>query len=317
MSKHRFVIGAAVAVGLLACGYWLLSRSPHDVAKAGEATAPLPQSVPATPAPAETPPLAPATRPRVPLPAPGAPIDQIADALKARADSGDSQAACRLAVELLRCTYLEEAKGVQWLGGNPELLMEKRGNIKAADQYAEMEIRKIQLGQHCQALDPALIKQAPRYLAAAALSGEPEAMLRYAIGTHHGLAGQAFMSDPDFDQWRREAPGMLLRAAQSGRMEAVHYLDQAYRDDHTPLAGLIPNDPLRAHAWALLAFRLRGVERPALESAAAVDAQATALAAQWHQRYFDNAVIGTDRAAMNLPSLDMPLRPLEEDPVCE
>lgn len=317
MSRHRIVIGAAVALGLLAGGYWLLPRSPDAGPTGSKATAPVPRPVHAAVAPAQTVPPATAARTRFPLPAPGTPIDQIAEALKARADAGDSQAACRLAIELLRCTYLEEAKAVQWLGGNPELLMEKRGNLKAADQFAEMEIRKIQLGQHCQALDPALIKQAPRYLAAAALSGEPEAMLRYAIGTHHGLAGQAFMSDPDFDQWRREAPGMLLRAAQSGRVEAVHYLDQAYRTDDTPLAGLVPNDPLQAHAWALLAFRLRGEERPGLDSPAGVDAQATALAAQWHQRYFDNAVVGTDRAAMNLPSLDMPLRPLEQDPVCE
>lgn len=312
------VIAIALVMGALVFGWWYRRSadpsSPHSPAS-GAAGMERTQ-----PTPAAGPPARPIESVRVPLPPPGTPVPQIAGPLKARADAGDSRAACRLAVELLRCQNLEQAKSMQWADGvPPDVSMERQGNLEAANAFAEIEIRKIQLGQHCQALDPALVAQAPQYLERAARSGEPEAMLRYATGEHHGRLGQmGFIREPGFERWRRDAPAMLLRAAQAGRMEAVHALRYAYGTDGEPYAGLIPDDPLQAHAWALLDARLRGSVRSAFENPdPGIEAEAAALARKWHQRYFKGAVTGSDRPPLMLQPLDFPSRPLEDERFCE
>lgn len=307
--------GLALGVGLAGQAWW--SRGPASEPGVQIARAPADDSAPAdAPAPGSKS-AKPGQTVQAPLPPPGTPIAQIVDTLKTQADGGDSRAACRLAMELLRCQQLEQAKSMQWEGGPPDMQLEKRGNLEMADRYAEMQIRTIQLTKQCAVLDPALVAQASAYLASAARAGEPEAMLRYALGTHHGVGGLDFLADPDFDRWRRDAPGMLLRAAQAGRMDAVHALGYAYRSDAAPYAGLVPDDPVQAHAWDLVLSRLRGTSQPAFEAPnPAVGAEASALAAQWHQRYFDGAVVGY-RLPLQPESLDMPMRPPEEVPFCE
>lgn len=312
------VIATLLALGLVAQGRW--SRDPAE-------TLGQPDPAPATSEGAQTEgraagsePVRPRTETRAPLPAPGTPIAQIVGPLKARADAGDRQAACRLAVELLRCQHLEQSKAFQSGDGlPPDVSMARQGALDAADLMAEMEIRKIQLGQQCQAVEPALIAAAAHYLASAARAGEPEAMLRYATGEHHGVLGEmGFIRDPDFERWRRDAPGMLLRAAQAGRLDAVDALATAYRTDGGPYSGLIPDDPLQGHAWALLESRLVGSGQPTLASSdAAIAVQATALAEQWHQRYFNNAVLVGGHAALSHWPLHMPMKPTEQEGFCE
>lgn len=318
--RRTLVAGAAIALALGLVGYAWWSR---------EASAPSDPRVPAA-APAETAqtrapaagdaPTRPVASPRAALPSQGTPIAQIAVPLKARADAGDSRAACRLAMELLRCQHLEQAKSVQWAAGvPPEESFERQGRFEAANAFAEIEIRKIQLGQHCDALDPALVAQASHYLEAAARAGEPEAMLRYATGAHHGQLGQmGYLRDPGFERWRRDSPGMLLRAAQSGDIRAVNLLAQAYGSNGSPFAGLIPDDPLQANAWTLLGARLGGVNPPDFENTdAAIELEARALASRWHQRYFGGKPPGTDRSALMLQPLHFPFRPVELERFCE
>jgi hypothetical protein len=317
MTDRRLPVAAAVVLALVAAVYLWPGRSTDPTPDAAPIA---PPATNAGPMAGATPDLAAAAPPRParqPLPPPGTPIAQIADSLKIRADRGDSQAACRLAMELVRCQRLEESKSMQWFGGPPDVMLEQRGNLEAADRFAEMQIRAIELLQQCQALDPALLAQAPAYLAAAARAGEPEAMLHFALGSHHGGSGGNFMADPDFDRWRRESPAMLLRAAQAGRMDALSPLAFAYRSDRAPFAGLVPDDPVQAHAWDLVLSRLRGTPEPAFEAPdAAVAAQAATLAAQWHQRYFDGAVVG-NQPELQPQSLDLPMRPPEEVVFCE
>jgi hypothetical protein len=255
-----------------------------------------------------------------PLPLAGTPIAQVIAALKPRADAGDSRAACRLAVEMLRCRHLEEASRYVPFNGLPlDELLAQNGNLDGADRFAEMEIRKIRLGQQCAAVDRALLELAPGYLADAAFAGEPEAMLRYAIGEQYGISGSsAFVRDADFERWRRESPGMLLRAVQAGRPEAVNMLGLAYRSDGSPFAGLIADDPVQGLAWGLVYSRLSGATQPAFESNDPdVQARASALASQWHARYFNNAVLAGNVAALHLQPLSMPMRPPEDESLCE
>ena len=323
MADRRHFAVAGVLAAVLALGWFTQGRWPGEPAATSGQLDLAPSATETTktndPA-AEREPVRPSTGTSEPLPPPGTPIAQIVDSLKARADAGDSRAACRLAIELLRCQHLEQSKAFQTADGLPlDVSMARRGALDAADRMAEMEIRKIQLGQQCQAVEPALVAATAHYLASAARAGEPEAMLRYATGEHHGVLGEmGFIRDPDFERWRRDAPGMLLRAAQAGRLDAVAALATAYRTDGGPYSGLIPDDPMQGHAWALLESRLVGSGPPTLASSdAAIAVQATALAEQWHQRYFNNAVLVGGRAALSRWPLHMPMLPTEQERFCE
>lgn len=321
MADRRLRVAlVTVALGVAALGLWLLFVA-RNTGEALLTNAPTP--VESRPRGASSPD---STQPRravaasAPLPLPGTPIAQVIAALKPRADAGDSRAACRLAVEMLRCRHLEEASQYVPGDGLPfDESLARRGNLDAADRFAEMEIRKIRLTQQCAAVDSALLQLAPGYLADAAFAGETEAMLRYAIGEQHGISGSsAFVRDPDFERWRRESPGMLLRAVQAGRPEAVNMLGLAYRSDDSPFAGLIADDPVQGLAWGLVFSRLSGATQPAFESSDPdVQARASALAREWHARYFDNAVMAGKFEALLLQPLNMPIRPLEEESLCE
>ena len=320
IERRKLAIIAAVALGLLGLGAWLRepAATPAErVEQAGQA-----QAGPTGLAPEQSPRPQPKKSNPEPLPPQGTPIALIAGALQARADAGDSRAACRLGIELVRCQQLEQAKSIQWADGlPPDVSLTRRGQLDAADRIAEIEIRKIRLGQHCDAVDPALVARASHYLRSAARAGEPEAMLRYATGAHHGIGGQmGFIRDPDFEVWRREAGGMLLRAAQAGRVDAVSDLRRAYSSDSAPYAALIPDDPVQARAWERLEARLGGRDAPERQTGdPALERQADALARQWHQRYFKDAVLatGTGLSALSLWPLDMPIKPPEQERFCE
>lgn len=309
-----------VALGAVALGVWMLWPAPPS-GEAARTTAPAPAE-PAdrgTGSPKDT-----LSRPSVdtsaPLPLPGTPIAQVITALKPRADAGDSRAACRLAVELLRCRHLQEYSQFVSLDGVPtDVALADKGHSDIADQFAEMQIRQIRMGEQCAAIEPALLELADGYLANAAFAGEPEAMVRYATGAHHGIAGSsAFIRDPDFERWRRESPGMLLRAVQAGRLDAVALLGAAYRSDLTPYAGLVADDPVQALAWGIVYSRLSGATQPAFESSDPdIQARASALASQWHASYFNNAVLKQGEVPVQLQPLHLPMRPLEEDRFCE
>lgn len=320
IERRKLAVIAAVALGLLGLGAWLRepAATPAErVDQAGQA-----QAAPTEIAPDESPRYKPGKTSPESLPPQGTPINLIVGALQTRADAGDSRAACRLGIELVRCQQLEQAKSIQWADGlPPDESLARRGQLDAADRFAEIEIRKIRLGQHCDAVDPALVARATHYLRSAARAGEPEAMLRYATGAHHGTVGQmGFIRDPDFEIWRREAPGMLLRAAQAGRVDAVAQLRMGYGSDSAPYAALIPDDPVQARAWDMVLARLEGRDRPERENEdPALERQAKALARQWHQRYFKGAVpsTGSGPSPTSLWPLDMPIKPPEQERFCE
>ena len=322
MAESRAPAGLAIAaLCLIAAAVWWLKASPTEVSRPDSVPAP----AAASPTPAgETPRTSAAPRSRsarvAPLPPPGTPLSDIIGPLQARADAGDSLAACRLAMELLRCQHL--AHSLQYIPADDrpiDVVLAERGRLEAADAFAELEIRRVRLGQHCEAVDPALLAQAPTYLAQAARAGEPEAMVRYATGAQHGiLGGHGFVRGPAFDQWRRESPAMLLRAVQAGRLDAVNLLGYAYRSDGEPFAGLVPDDPVQGHAWGLLVARLTGAGTAPFEiDDPAVQAQAEALASDWHQRYFDSIVLDADSKALQMMPLHLPREPLDQTRLCE
>ena len=216
-----------------------------------------------------TPVLAPldtSTPPRA-LPPPGT-INELA----AQAGAGDAIAACQLAAELIQC------RAGQTL----------RRHLRDTESVATPRCEEL-LGQHLDRhLD--LLRQA-------AHAGEPEAMLRYAMGEGFGLHGASFdyLRSPGFDTWRREAPGMLQSLLEAGYPEAVIYRMLANEPGlGGPLANLLQGDPVQDQAYGEL-FLLLNEESPLLEmmrtqirsrANETVREQAQQQAERWHQDHF-------------------------------
>jgi len=204
-------------------------------------------------------------RPVEPLP----PLSELA----ARADGGDARAACQLAAELQACRQQAVFAGPRRVGGDqgpPTRCSE------LIEKYGDRHFT---------------------YLRQAAFAGEPEAMLRYAKGEAFGIPGEsyAFLSTPDFDTWRREAPAMLQAAFEAGYPEAALHLMLAQEPMFGgQLAALLPPDPLRERARAGLLVLFAGQHPEAAKIAVslpqvdpALDQEAQALARRWHVEYFN------------------------------
>lgn len=223
------------------------------------------------------------------LPPQDAPLAQIIAPLQQRADSGDRKAACRLAMELLRCDFVTSWAEMQAnIGADYEAELMNEGKIAAADAAALIKLQQLERLIDCRAVPEALKARGAHYLVQAARAGEPEAMLRYADGQHWRPDLRGVLSDPGFDTWRREAPVMLQRALEAGYPDAAFYLHIAHASDVGFMASLIEDDPELALAAHYLHTRLFGgrglVSRTGPDAAA--QQRARELAAQWHRNYF-------------------------------
>jgi hypothetical protein len=233
-----------------------------------------------------------APAPRVELPADDAPLAGILRPLAERADAGDRKAACRLAMELLRCEHLGDYVATMAAARGPASgASDASPPNEAWDAWLarEAEWNAHWLDQ-CQAVPDALRGQGGRYLAQAARAGEPEAMVRYADGQHWPPSGRGSFAGPAFESWRRDAPGMMQRALESGYPGAIYALMIGYGDDLSPHAALIANDPEQALVMSLLYSRLYGAKemrhyQDAVD--AATQLRARERAGQIHQRHFN------------------------------
>ncbi len=233
-------------------------------------------------------------RPGEPLPPREAAITDIAPLLQSRADAGDHKAACRLGIELLRCHLLlkvHQALVADWMQ-ELELSQEAKGKPEDANRVAGLNLGYLEQSRLCASLPEGLVAQGPRYLRAAALAGEPEAMLRYADGQSLDTqGGYGFVRTPEFDQWRAEASAVLHAALAAGRPEAVELLRQAYAGDQGWVQGLVADDPMLAHAYFLLQGRLfnspTATPLPPPQGLGADHVrQAEELAGSLHERHF-------------------------------
>lgn len=272
MKPRKYLLAILVAglASVIVAVVWLRTpESPRSLPDAptapasGDVEAPA-RVTPSQPAPAR---LDPARPPRN-LPPPG----PVAD-LASRADGGDPQAACQLAAELTDCRtrqYMHDQ--------NPDI-----------PQWVPSARCNELLARHGDRhLD---------WLRQAAHAGEPEAMLRYVMGEAFGLHGVNFdyLRSPGFENWRREAPGMLQALIEAGYPEAVIYRMIANQSGFGgPMANLLPADPVRDHAYNEL-FLLLNVDSPLVEGMRTqlraqadetVGAQARQQAARWHQDHF-------------------------------
>ncbi len=227
--------------------------------------------------------------PSTPLPPDDAPLAGILPALAERADAGDRKAACRLSLELLRCSQLIESEAQAKRRAEPTEPTEPANAAASEWEARHRAWTNHWLGQ-CATVPESLRGQGPRYLRQAALAGEPEAMVRYAEGHQWPPSGRGALAGEPFDQWRREAPGMMQRALESGYAGAAFPLMVAYRDDWGFHAALVPDDDEQALTMSLLYARLYATReypghRHTLDAAAQLRARERAEA--MHRRYFN------------------------------
>lgn len=308
----------ATVLGLASVGGWLAwpggARPDSDQVAAHDIQ----------PTQAEAPPaagVASAPRALPALPPEDAPLSGILRPLRARADAGDRKAACRLALELLRCERIAEWQ-LQVKPAESLYDASSRANTDPAlaayrDRQSEWIRRRL---EQCQAVPDDMRSRGTHYLAQAALAGEPEAMVRYAEGHHWPLLGQGMLAGPAFDRWRRDVPGMVERALRAGDPRAAYLLQMAYFDDFGLHSALVPDDPEQALVMHVLVSRLYGTsELPVFRDR--VDAstlvRARARAEQLHRDHFDGRRLrGTPfvTALHSLPAEGQPPTPFCQDP---
>lgn len=288
--RTRITLGLALVLALVAPAMWFSGpwRAPQGPSEASPAADGAPQVA------EPPPPAAPRTEAAAiaPLPPEDAPLAGVIGPLAARADAGDRKAACRLAMELLRCEQLEDYASILTAPSDPP--KDEEGGAarqrSAVRDYMERERTWIvERLEQCEAVPAALVNEGARYLEQAALAGEPEAMVRYAEGHHWPPSGRGAMAGPAFDRWRRNVPGMMQRAVEGGYPGAVFLLMIAYQDDFGFHAALVPNDPYRSMVMNLLHARLyggQGMTAYLRDMDAASQARATKEAEAMHQQYF-------------------------------
>lgn len=282
---------AAVATCMLLVAAWLLHRlyawTPAE-ALSGNSAATAPRTTPdlgtsVTPTPggqaiASDPP-----------PPERAPVARIFEALKQRADAGDAHAACRLAVDLVRCRSLPMMQAVASTpaedGHDNETDFARKGNLAAANFFAEAKLRLLEAQERCKDVSKKQTAFAAKYLRQAARAGISDAIVRYADGqAFDTMAMFGMLRDPAFDAWRREAPELAMQALRQGNPKVVPILYAAYSSDAALCGGLIRDDPVQARAYLVLLTKLKNAPPPRAGSLTPAQLDAADALATWIYR---------------------------------
>lgn len=292
MNRRRTLLFLAVGI-TLAVAVFLLRSSPPARQPETNDLKELAQDTPFAP------PNVLATEASPPLPPQDAPLATVVPALVARAEAGDSRAACRLGMELIRCDQMEQWNRITLGSPDSESQFESEGNFGAANFQAEEKIWRIERLAQCAEVPAHLRGQGSNYLKQAAYAGDPYAMHAYAEGLHFNLEMRGVALDPHFDAWRRDSPAMMHAALRAGNPTAAFSLFTAYQDDHAPFTALVPDDTFQAAVFHLLSVRLFGM-RDRLSAFTNLDAAGMANAHKeaeaLHQRYFGGRRFDQSRA---------------------
>lgn len=179
----------------------------------------------------------PATALALTLPPIDTPIADVVRQLKAAAEAGNPQAACRLGVELSRCWKVDEiARHNTWQKREAD-----------ADPYAEWSAAE---QKRCTGVDAAIRADAWRYLLQAAKAGNVAAMAQFAIAPP--LSSDKFLvSLGGWQAVRENGAQFLLTAIDNGDVRA---LNLAFFASFTGLGSggesVLPKDGYRAAVYA-------------------------------------------------------------------
>lgn len=241
-----------------------------------------------------------------PLPPTGMPIDQAVPILAVHAQSGHAGAACRLALELLRCRFSQSADSLRDLNAASAESLATQGDLEGAIRIDEHALINAERASACRRIEPRLHEQAVSHLAHAAHSGVPYAMYLYATGEHFRFREPGFAATREFDDWRRLAPGMMIAARDAGIPEAAAFLARAYGEDLSLAHSLFADNPVQANAhWQLQSLLGSGtttVTFPFMfeQLDSAQEQESLEIARRLHEDVFDGAIFS------NLSSSAMP-----------
>lgn len=240
------------------------------------------------------------------IPPEGTPIDQAAPILATHARAGHAGAACRLALELLRCRFSlgsDSLRGIRSLHAEQQA---SEGDLEAAIRIDQQSLAVAESANACRKVEPSLHEDAEALLSQAASARVPYAMYLYATGEHYRHREVGFAAKPEFDQWRRAAPGMMIAARDAGIPEAAAFLARAYSQDIGLAQALFPDDPVQANVhWQLQSLLGSGTTSEPypfmFERLDATQArESLARARRLHEEAFDGGIFP------NLSGSDMP-----------
>lgn len=193
-----------------------------------------------------------------PLPPANLPLAKIFSELQQRADDGNGQAACRLAIELMRCRHFNAR--AKYLTTDPSN-HKQEGNDSLNDQLLsensqdEERLMILERTKSCENISENHYKQIFKYLRQGAYAAEPDALIPYVSGDGLPMDFSRVRSH-DFDVWRSEALPLAQSAMRIGDPASVLLLASAYDEDNDFFSGMVSNDPFQAEVMHQLHSRL-------------------------------------------------------------
>lgn len=247
------------------------------------------------PMPPETPTAAPLTPPArppaAPLPSRDLPLASYYDELAQRAREGDASAARRLADDLYECATRERQldmaerllDGAQRGRGRGRRARAAMADEDAQDDAATFADRRLNAAERfvenaiaaekrCSGIAQATLSESADWIRQAALSGDPEAQLCYAIAPNEWNRDVLSPQWVDWaERWNGESPALVRQAFESGLPEAAAVLSTMYSPwqprDARPWSERLGDDPYWAYAYAVVAQQTLSAEQSAHWSA--------------------------------------------------
>lgn len=216
----------------------------------------------------------------LPLPPANIPLSEVYDLLQTRADAGDGKAACRLAIELLRCRhsknvskyFLAQSVDYNLLEANVSL----KDKLTSQNALDERRLVYLEKNKSCNNISDDQYKQVFKYLRQGAYAGEPDALVPYIDGT--GLGNDlSFIRDRNFDVWRSDALPLIEAALHRGLPESVVFLSSGYVEDLGLFSALLEDDPFRAEVMRQLYFQLFSIAPTATDNKLTMEQNSAAL----------------------------------------
>ncbi len=183
-------------------------------------------------------------------------VQRIVD-LSRKVQAGDKEAGCRLHTGLRRCWAQQQRQQAAQM--TMDILSEMAPENESSDALpaamsdtlltlaAMMPEPSSEVDAFCAGLGPEHYDQHFDALLRTARAGDPAAMLSFATGG--GFLALEYARQVDrFDLWRREAPGMLRAAIESGLRDAAHVRVTTMGNPNTLLGALLPVDPVEHYA---------------------------------------------------------------------
>ena len=234
MNRRTAFAAAIVVVGTIAVGVLLTHRNsasseevrgmPRDIAASrpavGAGTHGVVETARQSNAPFVARALGDAPRLAVPVPPKDSPIKDVIAALKAEADRGVPEAACRIGEELTRCLNARVMLGAK---RNELAAMNKAPGGAAEHQLLALTNRYAaydRATELCEGIDDQTLGSAWRYLLSAAQGGSVPAMAQFAIAPP--LSRDNIVADIDgWAAYQQFAPAMLTQAIDRGDVRAL------------------------------------------------------------------------------------------------